>query len=1484
MRRLRIWAAMLALTAFGQIAVADGFSEDICTRGSDGVFFGRAFTLSYEFPVSRPVEEGATPAHDGLFPSAPAMRSAGAGEAVECNGGGMVNAINCVAERIEGASAAATGAAAEAMKAAADAARAAAASASARDPSAGADTGREAGADEDSAVTITMEFRPIFEAGTPAMMSIEAAGPTDIASDRELSEEDARQMAGRVAEQMRILRQWQVPLDATQTEAVIDGAPLGVGVPFTAEGVQAATDKTPAYRMPAACASLFRAYVDRDALRQRRADVAERVQRLREEIERQREEAGALGYFWDSEWVDRAEALVERLDQQLSAIDGEIAEKTDYIDRRGERLSEEDRERELEAIRSDPERLAAEEQRRRDALIEAARDARKYKWQLIEGEQEYAKKLAAYDALINRAETQGNDAYADQLRSDKSRLETARDQWREHTDSVYQSRLGEQQRLLDRNRSEGIGPVQDATSLLLSEGENPVEVLEGGAREAARAFVSGRVATDARTLGGSATEEYTLDDFARDLGDSNAEMWENPELFAQRYGSYLQGAGEATKDAVSDLAMLAAEAGDTAGEAFESGLSDVTGHEFNTFGRENLDKIVGAAEAMSETDALAIGEAAGDLADYAGRRVEQLAGQGEAGIREALRGTGYATASILGAEEVALAGALKASRLGRAAGDAATAGKAADAATDAARAADAAGDARRAGNAAGTATDAARGAGRMDAPARNAAHEADAARDVARRTDGSAGELTATAAPSNPARTRIVEAPTAQPEGALAAEGPVGLDDGSVKRAEGAVRDTPVEARPAPSENETRGMADVLTDRRAPDATATTGVEPGPDATASTRVEPGPDATATTRVEPGPDATATTRVEPGPDATATTRVEPGPDATASTRIEPGPDATATTRVEPGPDATATTRVEPGPDATASTRIEPGPDATASTRVEPGPDATASTRVEPGLDATASTRVEPGPDATASTRVEPGLDATASTRVEPGPDATATTRVEPGPDATATTRVEPGPDATASTRIEPGPDATATTRVEPGPDATASTRIEPGPDATASTRVEPGPDATVSTRIEPRPEFDTTMRDPTLDAPVGRAPVAHDPDATMELDADALAARIDDLPAAERAPDATGGVRPEGEAKPGAEFTFYDSPARAPPKVERIRQPLEAELLDAALDTSPDYRFSDSLASLDDIPDTGRVSGPRFEILTKGPNPKPRVMPGRLLRKPDGSNVVLGDLIGTGATANIFENALDQNKVIRLVKYSGDSKNMAKIDLVGRRVAEAVQDADGNGLFRTTRIEDQFIMSDPNGERWMVAIDENLAQTGGGITDAKTRFAQRRPNAAEELTMALAIRQMNRRGVVWTDHKLANFDIVPNPESPTGYQMVIFDTGGVRPVAGSDRFARGRNAQRLQRVFDQTPAASKRGRMPIKFIQDHEDALKFFDDRVFDPPDPVEPVRTGLTPNQINRPDHYLDLSSMHHDDLEDLATETFGREISIPFK
>ncbi|WP_026758775.1 hypothetical protein [Sediminimonas qiaohouensis] len=1328
MRRLRIWAAILALTAFGQTAVADGFSEDICTRGSDGVFFGRAFTLSYEFPVSRPLEEGATPAHDGLFPSAPAMRSAGAGEAVKCNGGGMVNAINCVAERIEGASAAATGAAAEAMQAAADAARAAAASASARGPSAGADTGREAGADEDSAVTITMEFRPVFDAGTPAMMSIEAAGPTDIASDRELSDEDARQMAGRVAEQMRILREWQVPLDATQTEAVIDGAPLGVGVPFTAEGVQAATDKTPAYRMPAACASLFRAYVDRDALRQRRADVAERAQRLRDEIERQREEAGALGYFWDSEWVDRAEALVERLDQQLSAIDGEIAEKTDYIDRRGERLSEEDRERELEAIRSDPERLAAEEQRRRDALIEAARDARKYKWQLIEGEQEYAKKLAAYDALINRAETQGNDAYADQLRSDKSRLETARDQWREHTDSVYQSRLSEQQRLLDRNRSEGIGPVQDATSLLLSEGENPVEVLEGGAREAARAFVSGRVATDARTLGGSATEEYTLDDFARDLGDSNAEMWENPELFAQRYGSYLQGAGEATKDAVSDLAMLAAEAGDTAGEAFESGLSDVTGHEFNSFGRENLDTIVGAAETLSEADALAIGEAAGDLADYAGRRVEQLAGQGEAGIREALRGTGYATASILGAEEVALAGALKASRLGRAAGDAATAGKAADAATDAARAADAAGDARRAGNAAGAATDAARGAGRMDAPARNAAHEADAARDVARRTDGSAGEMTATAAPSNPARTRIVEAPTAQPEGSLAADGPVGLDDGSVKRAEGAVRDTPVEARPVAPEKETRGMADVLTDRRAPDATATTRIEPGPDAPASTRVEPGPDAAATTRVEPGPDATASTRVEPGPDATATTRIEPGPDATASTRIEPGPDATATTRIEPGPDATATTRVEPGP------------------------------------------------------------------------------------------------------------------------------------------------------------EFDTTMRDPTLDAPVGRAAVAHDPDATMDLDADAIAARIDDLPAAERAPDATGGVRPEGEAKPGADFTFYDSPARAPPKAERIRQPLEAELLDSALDTSPDYRFSGSLASLDNIPDTGRVSGPPFEILTKGPNPKPRVMPGRLLRKPDGSNVVLGDLIGTGATANIFENALDQNKVIRLVKYSGDSKNMAKLDLVGRRVAEAVQDADGNGLFRTTRIEDQFIMSDPNGERWMVAIDENLAQTGGGITDAKTRFAQRRPNAAEELTMALAIRQMNRRGVVWTDHKLANFDIVPNPESPTGYQMVIFDTGGVRPVAGSDRFARGRNAQRLQRVFDQTPAASKRGRMPIKFIQDHEDALKFFDDRVFDPPDPVEPVRTGLTPNQINRPDHYLDLSSMHHDDLEDLATETFGREISIPFK
>ncbi len=158
----------------------------------------------------------------------------------------------------------------------------------------------------------------------------------------------------------------------------------------------------------------------------------------------------------------------------------------------------------------------------------------------------------------------------------------------------------------------------------------------------------------------------------------------------------MKGAGQAAYDGVVDIAKIGVEAGDLAGEAIESGLSSATGYEFNAFGGENLDTVVAAGTAISRTDALKIGELAASAVAVADRRISRMASGGEAGLREALETTGYIAGTVLGAEDLAVVGAMRgaamASDVVRGAGNVAEVARGAGAAGDAARVARAATD------------------------------------------------------------------------------------------------------------------------------------------------------------------------------------------------------------------------------------------------------------------------------------------------------------------------------------------------------------------------------------------------------------------------------------------------------------------------------------------------------------------------------------------------------------------------------------------------------------------------------------------------------------------------------------------------------------------------------------------------------------------------------------------------------------------------
>jgi len=98
--------------------------------------------------------------------------------------------------------------------------------------------------------------------------------------------------------------------------------------------------------------------------------------------------------------------------------------------------------------------------------------------------------------------------------------------------------------------------------------------------------------------------------------------------------------------------------------------------------------------------------------------------------------------------------------------------------------------------------------------------------------------------------------------------------------------------------------------------------------------------------------------------------------------------------------------------------------------------------------------------------------------------------------------------------------------------------------------------------------------------------------------------------------------------------------------------------------------------------------------------------------------------------------------------------------------------------------------------------------------------------AEEATLSAVIRGLNRQGIVWTDHKLANIDIVPDAQSPTRHKVIFFDFDGFRPVTGKTIAERANNARRLQLGYDHDPSSTPAPNKPA-------DEKKVFDYTAFD---------------------------------------------------
>ena len=265
--------------------------------------------------------------------------------------------------------------------------------------------------------------------------------------------------------------------------------------------------------------------------------------------------------------------------------------------------------------------------------------------------------------------------------------------------------------------------------------------------------------------------------------------------------------------------------------------------------------------------------------------------------------------------------------------------------------------------------------------------------------------------------------------------------------------------------------------------------------------------------------------------------------------------------------------------------------------------------------------------------------------------------------------------------------------------------------------------------------------------------------------------------------------------------------------DAIQPPREYEILDGQLDAASDSPFAREIT---DVPDPHNPAG---------------TINGSQLVDSEG-NVIgeLGDFIDSGGFSRIYKDPDDEGFIKRVTPLDTNPKHDAasveKVvfeDAVGRKLLEDAEK--GSNYLQVTKQKGKpVLVRDENGNRFLVSTETNIAKEIDGkvVTNAKDRFANRPPTKAERMTMQLAIRELNQKGILWTDHKMINFDIVPSKTSPTGHRMVFFDPGGIRPMKGATPEMRWRNARQWQQIID--PPNNSQMALIRKLAKGYDDAV------------------------------------------------------------
>ena len=486
----------------------------------------------------------------------------------------------------------------------------------------------------------------------------------------------------------------------------------------------------PAARAPTHIEEADRKVADREAARRAAERAAEdsKVARLADQLETSRVHHGAILRGLDEQRASLAAELAsaERagaadrartLKSQLAAVDDALAAKQNEVARYEARLQ-------TEITKAQAEPRAAEEARRITETTELASRLRTQEAQIEAGNAAFEERIGAIDAAIDQARSNGLNEVAEQLEQTRRKTVDAQQAFL----AGQEATRGASRRDLDRayaaNRADGIGPTSTVglesaiRRAAITTGNDPASAVnlvdhaavDSTAASAARAASGAPASTEHVSIFNDINSE-SLRDFALDYAAEARTTYGSWEGFKGRVlEGYVAGVGKGALDAVKGLFDVVVGLGDLTGEALEDALERLTGAELDVFGDEKMrvvrDMLESGARLYGTDDQAGLEEArkllatADAIQTLLRRKAEQMAGSGEKGIRESINIVGQAAPQVLGAEELAVRGAVAVTRAAGVGARVVTGVAKADAAADAARATGAATDAARAGDAA----------------------------------------------------------------------------------------------------------------------------------------------------------------------------------------------------------------------------------------------------------------------------------------------------------------------------------------------------------------------------------------------------------------------------------------------------------------------------------------------------------------------------------------------------------------------------------------------------------------------------------------------------------------------------------------------------------------------------------------------------------------------------------------------------------------